>query len=127
MGASVDLHNGELVKEEEQTDAKDEDFDSIPEKCFMEAFMNCMTPLHVAATLGYDEIALYLVEHGADVDLQSNYKKYSALHMAVLSNKPEMLIELLTKTKANYLLEDGQGRTLLDLIYAYNPSYVESF
>jgi len=47
--------------------------------------------------------------------------------MAVLSNKPEMLIELLTKTNANYLLEDGQGRTLLDLIYAYNPSYVESF
>ena len=47
--------------------------------------------------------------------------------MAVLSNKPEMLIEILTKTQADPLLEDGQGRTLLDLIYAYNPSYVESF
>lgn len=64
----------------------------------MEAFMNCMTPLHVAATLGYDDMALYLVGAGADVNKQSSYKKYSPLHMAVLSNKPEMLIELLTKT-----------------------------
>jgi len=89
--------------------------------------MNCMTPLMVAATLGYDEIALYLIEHGADVNLQSNCKKYTALHLAVLSNKPEMLIELLTKTSADPLIEDGQGRTLLDLIYAYNPNFVESF
>ena len=89
--------------------------------------MNCMTPLQVAATLGYDEMALFLVSHGADVSLQTNFKRYTALHMAVLSNKPEMLIELLTKTQADPLLEDGQGRTLLDLIYAYNPSYVESF
>ena len=93
----------------------------------MEAFMNCMTPLHVASTLGYDELALYLIEKGADVNLQSNFKKYTALHVAVLSNKPEMLIELLTKTNADPLLEDHQGRTLLDLIYAYNPTYVESF
>ena len=47
--------------------------------------------------------------------------------MCVLSNKPEMLIELLTKSQADPLLEDSQGRTLLDLIYAYNPTYVESF
>ena len=69
----------------------------------MEAFMNCMTPLHVAATLGYDEIALTLIENGADVNIQSNYKSYSALHLAVLSNKPEMLIELLTKSQADPL------------------------
>ena len=31
--------------------------------------MNCMTPLHLAATLGYDEIALYLIENGAEVNL----------------------------------------------------------
>lgn len=127
MGASVDLNNGELVKEEEQAEATDEDYESVSEKCFMEAFMNCITPLHVAATLGYDEIALFLIANGAEVNLQSNYKRYTALHMAVLSNKPEMLIELLTKSTADPLMEDSQGRTLLDLIYAYNPSYVESF
>ena len=89
--------------------------------------MNCMTPLHVASTLGYDEIALYLINNGADVNLSTNLKRYTCVHMAVLSNKPEMIIELLTKTQADPLIEDSQGRTLLDLIYAYNPSYVESF
>lgn len=68
MGASVDLNKGELVKEEEQNDDDDE-CESVQEKCFMEAFMNCMTPLMVAATLGYDEMALYLVEKGASVNL----------------------------------------------------------
>lgn len=61
MGAQVDLNDGELVKEEEQMQTRDDEYDSVQEKCFMEAFMNCMTPLHVASTLGYDEIALYLV------------------------------------------------------------------
>ena len=93
----------------------------------MEAYMQCMTPLHVASVLGYDEIALFLIENGADVNLRSNYKKYSAVHLAVLSNKPEMLIELLTKSNVNPLLEDHQGRTLLDMVYQYNPNYVESF
>lgn len=94
------------MKEDEQEEGENEVYDSVHEKCFMEAFMNCMTPLHLAAVLGYDEISLYLVEKGADVNLQSNYKKYNALHLAVLSNKPEMLIELLTKTQADPMLED---------------------
>ena len=38
-----------------------------------------------------------------------------------------MLIELLTKSAADPLLEDYKGNTLLDMIYKYNPSYVESF
>lgn len=83
----------------------------------MEAFMNTMTPLHVATVLGFDEIALYLIEHGADVNLRSHSKGYTPLHLAVLSNKPEMLIELLTKTNANPLLEDSSGRKLLDMVY----------
>ena len=89
--------------------------------------MNCMTPLHVSAALGNDEMAIYLVANGADVNLQTKCKRYTALHIAVLSNKPEMLIELLTKSAADPLLEDHKGRTLLDMIYAYNPSYVEAF
>ena len=107
MGASVDLNNGELVKEDEQAEATDEDYESVQEKCFMEAFMNCVTPLHVAATLGYDEIALYLITNGAEVNYQSTLKRYTPLHMAVLSNKPEMLIELLTKSAADPLMEDS--------------------
>ena len=105
----------------------DDDQESVFDQCFRDALMNCMTPLHVASALGNDVIALYLVANGADVNLQSKFKRYTALHLAVLANKPEMLIELLTKSAADPLLEDCKGRTLLDMIYAYNPSYVESF
>ena len=93
----------------------------------MEAFKNCMTPLHVAAVLGYDEIALLLVQYGANVNLASKTEGYTAMHLAVLSNKPEMLIELLTKTDADPMAEDKSGRTLLDMVFKYIPSYVESF
>lgn len=93
----------------------------------MDAFMNTMTPLHVASVLGFDHIALYLVQHGADVNLRSTTKGYSALHMAVLANKPEMLIELLTKTDASPMIEDSIGRTLLDMVHQYIPSYLDSF
>ena len=108
FGAVADLTGGELVKEEDQSDAADEqqsnEEESVAEKCFMEAFMNCCTPLHVASVLGYDEIANLLLTDGqAGVDYQSPVKRYNACHMAVLANKPEMLIELLTKTEADPL------------------------
>ena len=93
----------------------------------MDAFMNTMTPLHVATVLGFDEIALYLIEKGADVNLRSNLNGYTPLHMAVLANKPEMLIELLTKANANPMIEDASGRKLLDMVYQYIPSYLDSF
>lgn len=83
----------------------------------MDAFMNTMTPLHIATVLGFDELALYLVERGADVNLRSSFKGYTPLHMAVLANKPEMLIELLTKTNADPMIEDASGRTLLDMVF----------
>ncbi len=57
-----------------------------------------MTPLHVACVLGNEEIALELVKSGADPNLKSNLKGYNALHLSVLSNKPELIIELLTNT-----------------------------
>jgi hypothetical protein len=67
-GAELDLHNGELVKPED--DQEDEEYDSVEEQYFLEAFKNCMTPLHVASVLGYDEIALYLAkECGSDVNI----------------------------------------------------------
>lgn len=93
----------------------------------MEAFMNTMTPLQIATVLGFDEIALYLIDRGADPNLKSTVKGYSPLHLAVLANKPEMLIELLTKTSANPMAEDSTGRSLLDMVHQYIPSYVESF
>lgn len=46
--------------------------------------------------------------------------------MAVLANKPELVIELLTKTNANHEIPDFSGRTLADMVEIYIPSYLES-
>jgi ankyrin repeat protein len=127
-GAKADLNSGELVKVEEGAEEEDDDeFDSLEEKYFMEAFKNCMTPLQVASVLGYDEIAVYLIENGGNVNLQTNKMQYTAMHLAVLANKPEIIIELLTKAPADPMIEDAEGQSLLDMVYKYIPSYVESF
>jgi hypothetical protein len=44
----------------------------------------------------------------------------------VLSNKPEIIIELLTKTNANPLLPDYSGRTLTDMVEMFIPDYLDS-
>jgi ankyrin repeat protein len=120
--AKVDLTQGELYSEQ-----SDETYDSLEEKFFMEAYKNSMTPLQVAVVLGYDEIMHYLVSRGANPNLQTKTKGYSALHLAVLANKPEIIIELLTKTAANPNLPDFGGRTLRDMIEIFIPSYLDSF
>jgi ankyrin repeat protein len=94
--ARVDLTQGELVKDD--YDDNESQFDSLEEKFFVEAYKNSMTPLHVALVLGNEEIMLYLVQKGANPNLQTKIKGYSCLHLAVLANKPEIIIELLTKT-----------------------------
>jgi ankyrin repeat protein len=93
----------------------------------MDAYKNCMTPLHIATVLGYEDILFYLIEHGANPNLQTKIKGYSCLHLAVLANKPEIIIELLTKTEANPYLPDFGGRTLQDMVEIFLPSYIESF
>jgi hypothetical protein len=45
----------------------------------------------------------------------------------VLANKPEMVIELLTRTNANPNLPDYSGRTLIEMVEKYIPYYLESF
>jgi len=64
----------------------------------MEAYKNATTPLHLAAILGHEHIIHYLIEKGANPNLLTNIKGYSCLHLAVLANKPEIIMELLTKT-----------------------------
>jgi len=126
-GGNPNLNNGELVKQEDEDPQAESEHESLEERYFMEAFKNCMTPLHVASVLGYEEIALYLIENGADVNLKTKMLGYSALHLAVLGNKPELLMEILTKTAADPMIEDNQGRALLDMVYHYIPSYLEPF
>ena len=47
------------------------------------------------------------------------------MHLAVLSNNPDLIMELLKQTTANPLLEDGKGHTLLDMVYKYIPDSLE--
>ena len=68
-GATPDLNNGELISEENQMMDSDDEEESVFDMCFRDALMNCMTPLHVAAALGNDDLAPYLIEHGANVNL----------------------------------------------------------
>ena len=49
-----------------------ETYDSPEEKYFMEAFYNSMTPLHLAIVFGNDEMMHYLIEQGANPNLQPN-------------------------------------------------------
>lgn len=54
-------------------------------------------------------------------------KGYAGLHLAVLANKPEIVIELLTRSTANPHLPDYSGRTLIDMVEMFIPDYLESF
>lgn len=62
--AEVDMNGGEMIKDdsEEGLGISDEDYESVEEKNFMEAYKNCMTPLHLACILGSDEIGIYLID-----------------------------------------------------------------
>jgi ankyrin repeat protein len=60
-GAEADLNAGEMVKDDSE-ELQEEGCESIEEKNFMEAYKNCMTPLHLACILGLDDIAIYLIE-----------------------------------------------------------------
>ena len=78
--------------------------------------------------LGYDDIAQYLCQEcSANINLKTQVKGYTCLHLAVLANKPEMIMHLLTKMRADPMVEDSQGRAFLDMIYKYMPAYVETF
>lgn len=93
----------------------------------MEAYRNATTPLHLACILGHDMIVHYLIEKGANPNLQTNIKGYASLHLSVLANKPEIIIELLTRTNASPHLPDYSGRTLLDMVEIFIPDYLDSF
>lgn len=68
--------------------------------------------------LGYDEIALLLAQQcNADVNFQTKAKGYTSLHLCVLADRAEMIMDLLTKTSADPLLDDFDGRALLDMVY----------
>jgi ankyrin repeat protein len=74
--------------------------------------------------MGHSEMFALLIEHQADLNLQTIPKKYSVLHLSMMAGRLDQAIEFI-KFGADPLLEDYQGNTLLDMVYKNNPDRVE--
>lgn len=82
------------------------------------------TALHEAVVSNSDDVARYLIQMGADVNLASEDKGYTPLHQAVRLNFPEMA-SLLLDSGADPNARDLKGRTPLRLLL-YAPKIDES-
>lgn len=71
------------------------------------------TPLHVAAVYGQTDILKLLIEYGADVNLMTTLKQYTALHLAVQNNMNEVIDVLLNSKKCDLNKQDCCGNSSL--------------
>lgn len=72
-----------------------------------------ISPLHYASALGMDNIVSYLIQEGADVNIQ-DLNGQTPLHKAVTQDNIVVLYSLLN-AGANVDIEDNQGNTPLDI------------
>ncbi len=72
---------------------------------------NC-TPLHDAAIMNNVNVARVLINHGADVNAESD--PGAPIHLAVLLNHTEM-VDVLLAAGADLTVEDDEGRTPLEI------------
>jgi hypothetical protein len=63
------------------------------------------TPLHYAAERGFNEIVKMLIEHGADINVQTSVTHRTPLHYAVRGNRVEV---------TRLLLEGGADKSIVD-------------
>lgn len=72
------------------------------------------TPLHIAATLGFEECMKLLLEHGADVRSLVGKRKLTALHLAVEEDYTEC-VRLLLNAGANIDARNADNQTPLHI------------
>ena len=70
------------------------------------------TPLHLASRRGFVNVASYLVEQGADVNVQGAWE-LTPLHYSAIFNQPE-ITKLLLQCNADTSLKDVKGCSALD-------------
>jgi ankyrin repeat protein len=80
---------------------------------------NDNTPLHWAVENGKTEIALALIEKGANLDIQDKYGR-TPLHWAIGKNTPEIALALLNKGADLDIQDNEQGYTPLSLAISKN-------
>ncbi len=68
---------------------------------------NNFSELHYASMKGKKEVVEFLIEHGANIDLQG-YKKWTPLYRAIVDNQPKIAMLLIEKG-ANVNLKDSDG------------------
>ena len=68
--------------------------------------------------LGHQEVVEYLVHQcKANVNFQTYDTRYSVLHLCALADRAELILYLLAESKADPLLEDKNGQTVLDIAF----------
>ena len=76
------------------------------------------TPLYVASKFGHSNIVLLLIQHGADINVQTLEEQSSPLHIAIKGRRLSVVHELLTHN-ANIELQDIHGETPLHFAVRY--------
>lgn len=65
---------------------------------------NGRSPLHVAASKGYEDITLFLIEQGVDINISDNFGNTALLE--AIKNKHDQVVSILVKTGATLILEN---------------------
>lgn len=84
-----------------------------------DALSNCNTALHLSVVLGLDNMTELLLSKGADVNLRSRAKGFTALHLAVMCGRFDTLRKLLVREETRWDVEDWEGRNVLDTVHLY--------
>lgn len=93
--------------------------------CLNSVDLNCGSSLHIAADLGFSEMASILLRNGCDADIKCD-RGTTALHRAVLNNSYDTTILLLSSGAIYNPLSDS-GNSPLDLARSENISNLLRF
>ena len=83
------------------------------------------TPLHTAASMGYEECVRLLIDHGASLEVAMGTMKMTALHLAAQDGNTES-VQYLAQGGANVDVKNDRGQSALHLAaLAQSPETVE--
>ncbi len=84
------------------------------------------TPLHVAAECGLDEMCIFLIESGVEIDALDNFGG-TALHAAAACQSEIKVIQILVKNGSDFHIKDAAGMTPLALAEKYKHFKIAAY